>query len=120
MAALEFELITGEKFSWIHGSVDGVEVTRASFKECDDPFRRELVQIDTPPEYQRKGYALALLRYLATAEPQGPLIDSPVEMNSDEGIATIVAARRKGIAVHEFGCYRNGLGCECALRSQSC
>ncbi len=87
ISALEFEIITREKISWIHGCIDGVEVTRASFKECDDPFRRELVQMDTPPEYQRKGYALALLRYLARAEPQGPLIDSPVEMNSEEGIA---------------------------------
>lgn len=119
MAALEFEITTGEKISWIHGSIDGVVVTRASFKEYDDPFRRELIQMDTPPEYQRKGYALTLLSYLATAEPRVPLIDSPVEMNSDEGIATIGAARRKGIAIHEFGCYRNGFGCECALRSQS-
>ena len=115
----DFEIITSDQVCWVHGKMNGVEVTRASFKKCDDPFRRELVQMDTPPEHQRKGYALALLRYLATAEPRGPLIDSPVEMNSDEGIATIGAARRKGIAVHEFGCYRNGIGCDCALRSQS-
>lgn len=119
MIGLHFEIVTGDRVSWIHGSVDGVVVTRASFKECADPFRRELVQIDTPPEHQRNGYALALLRYLAAAEPQGPLIDSPAGMNSGEGAATIDAARREGIAVHEFGCYRNGSGCGCALGSQS-
>lgn len=113
-----FELVTSEKGSWVHGWIDGVEVTRASFKECSDPFRRELVQVDTPPEYQRKGYALSLLQYLASVEPRGPLIDSPVGMNSDEGIATVEAARRSGIAIHEFGCYRDGLGCTCPLKAQ--
>ncbi len=62
---------------------------------------------------------MALLRYLADVEPHGPLIDSPVHMNSDEGIATIDAARKKGVAVHEFGCYRDGLGCTCVLSAQT-
>jgi hypothetical protein len=119
MAVPDFEIVTGEKVSWVHGRIDGVEVTRASFKECVDPFRRELVQVDTPPEHQRNAYARALLRHLANAEPQGPLIDSPVGMNSDEGIATIEAARRAGIEIDEFGCFRDGLGCDCVLSDQS-
>jgi hypothetical protein len=39
MVAPQFEIVTGEKLSWIHGSIDSVEVTRASFKECDWIFR---------------------------------------------------------------------------------
>lgn len=119
MTEPDFEIITSDQVSWVHGTVNGVEVTRASFKECDEPFRRELVQIDTPPEHRRNGFALALLRFLANARPHGPLINSPTGMNTDEGIATIDAARLHGIAVHEFGCFRNGLGCECALGVQS-
>jgi len=114
-----FEIVTSESVSWIHGKIDGVEVTRASFKECHDPFRRELIQVDTPPEYQRKGYATALLRHLADTEPHGPLVDSPEKMNTNEGVATIEAARRNGIMIHEFGCHRNGRGCNCLLSTQS-
>jgi hypothetical protein len=60
---------------------------------------------------------LALLRYLASVEPRGPLIDSPVEMNSAEGIATVEAARQNGVAIHRFGCCRNNLGCTCSLQA---
>jgi hypothetical protein len=77
MGVLEFEIMASDGVSWIHGAIDGVEVTRASFRECHGPFRRELVQIDTPPEHQRRGYAIALLRYLADVEPRGPLILDP-------------------------------------------
>lgn len=115
----DFQIVSGEPNSWVHGQVDGVEVTRASFKECDEPYRRELIQLDTPPEHQRRGYTLALLRYLEQADPPGPLIDSPVDMNTDAGVATVKAARNRGVAIHEFGCYRNGVGCWCILNTQT-
>mgnify|MGYP001766198939 CR=1 FL=1 len=118
-AVPEFEVVSDERQSWVHGRVGGVEVTRASFKECEEPFRRELIQIDTPPEHQRQGYALALLRYLESVEPAGPLIDSPAEMNSEAGIATVAAARLTGVAIHDFGCYRNAVACDCVLSVQS-
>ncbi|MEI2713923.1 MAG: hypothetical protein V9G04_11720 [Nocardioides sp.] len=114
----DFEIVCGEPNSWVHGKVDGVEVTRASFKECDEPYRRELIQLDTPPEHRRRGYALSLLQHLEQAEPPGPLIDSPVGMNTDAGVATVRAARGRGVAIHEFGCYRNGVGCRCILKAQ--
>jgi GNAT superfamily N-acetyltransferase len=116
-SAPSFEIISDPRQSWIRGTLDRSEVTRASFKECDDPYRRELIQVDTAPEHQRQGYALALLRYLERAEPRGPLIDSPEGMNTEAGLATIAAARRHGIAIHEFGCFRGGKGCDCAIGS---
>lgn len=118
-ATPDFEIVSDERTSWIRGKIEDIEVTRASFKECDDPYRRELIQLDTPPEHQRRGYAVALLRHLESAEPSGPLVDSPVNINTEAGIAAVEAARRQGIAIHEFGCYRNGLGCMCALGAQS-
>lgn len=114
----DFEIVSGEPISWVHGRLDGVEVTRASFKECDEPYRRELIQLDTPPEHQRRGYSVALLGHLEQAEPPGPLIDSPVDMNTDAGVATVRAARGRGVAIHEFGCYRGGVGCRCVLKVQ--
>lgn len=117
-ATPSFAITSDPRQSWIRGTIDGIEVTRASFKECEDPYRRELIQIDTAPEHQRHGYALALLRHLEQAEPRGPLIDSPVNMNTDPGIAVIAAARRHGIAIHEFGCFRAGAGCICAVSAQ--
>lgn len=110
-----FEITSEQRQSWIRGTIDGIEVTRASFKECHDPYRRELIQIDTAPEHQRHGYALALLRHLEQAEPRGPLIDSPVNMNTEAGNAVIAAARRHGVAIHTFGCFRAGVGCICAI-----
>lgn len=110
-----FEITSDPRQSWIIGTIDGIEVTRASFKECEDPYRRELIQIDTAPEHMRRGYALALLRHLEHAEPKGPLIDSPVDMNTDAGVAVVAAARRRGIAIHQFGCFRGGTGCACVI-----
>lgn len=118
-AVPEFEIVSGEQYSWIHGRIDGTEVTRASFKECADPYRRELIQVETPPEHQRRGHALALLRHLEHAEPQGPLVDSPIAMNTEDGIAIVEAARGKGVAIHQFGCYRDGVGCTCSVGNQS-
>lgn len=48
-----FDITSEPRQLGIRGTIDGVEVTRASFKECDDPYRRELIQIDTAPEHQR-------------------------------------------------------------------
>lgn len=41
-----FEITSDARQSWIRGTIDGIDVTRASFKECADPYRRELIQID--------------------------------------------------------------------------
>lgn len=115
-----FDITSEPRQLGIRGTIDGVEVTRASFKECDDPLPP---RVDPDRHNSRAsaghGYALALLRHLEQAEPRGPLIDSPVEMDTEAGIAAITAARRYGIAIHTFGCFRTGKGCTCAVSVQA-
>lgn len=111
---IAFVVMPSDRLCWIHAFIAGFEVARASYKECGDPDRRELVEVETTGP-RRRGYGSAVLRHLAEMHPQMPLVNSPDEVNSELGRRLVASVRRKGVRIHDFGCFRNGLGCVCPL-----
>lgn len=100
---------------YLNVMVDGNQVCVVRFNANADDGRLELTQVDTPPEYQRRGHATYAIRYLASEFPDLPLINSPDFWNSDEGRDLLASLRRKGVAIHDYGCYREGHVCRCDL-----
>lgn len=92
-----------------------VQVSSVTYRQDSDSGRLELVQVDTPPEFQRRGHARHALRHLVVAFPKMKIINSPSLQNSNVGTHLVEALRAEGIPIHEFGCFRDGHACRCAL-----
>lgn len=94
---------------------DGVE---AVYALCGwDPETRRLTigQVEVPSEELRRlGYASELLDRVAAAHADVLLCQSP-QSNLPAGESWLAAARRRGVAVHDYGCFRGNDKCVCVL-----
>lgn len=95
--------------------VDGERVCTVRFNVDIDAGRLELAEVDTVETAKRQGHASAAIEKLVSQFPDLAVINSPDPWNSPEGRMLVISLRRRGVPVHDYGCYRNGFGCKCGL-----
>lgn len=110
-----YELGGEGRDKYLNVKVDGVQVSVVRFNVDADAGRLELVEVDTQPEHQCKGHASSAIKYLVSEFPDLAIINSPDFQNTDDGRDLVASLRRRGVAIHDYGCYRGGHACRCEL-----
>lgn len=111
-----YELGGTGREQYLEVTVGGTQVCLVRFNANADDGRLELTQVDTTrPEHKRQGHATSALKHLAARFPDLAIINSPDYWNTDDGRALVASLRRQGVAIHDYGCYRDGYACRCEL-----
>lgn len=93
-------------------TTDSREVVSAFCHWDPDARRLEIGQVSVAAEDEGHGYGTELVRRLMDRHSDVILSQSP-QSNLPKGDRWIASLRRRGLMVHDHGCYRAGAGCVC-------